>query len=100
MSFFVYKNLDPSKRFYLHSDDHEQGKRVELTLRQIVHRIALLPAFRCLVAQGVFGGTPWDMMSFQLLLLGWRKFTKEQIVTIQLTSGLAGTLGGWVGGVY
>lgn len=99
ISFFVYKNLDPSKRFYLHSDDHEQGKRVELTLRQIVHRIALLPAFRCLVAQGVFGGTPWDMMSFQLLLLGWRKFTKEQIVTIQLTSGLAGTLGGWVGGM-
>lgn len=35
----------------------------------------------------VFGGTPWDMMSFLLLLMDWRGFTKNQIVTIQITSG-------------
>lgn len=74
-------------------------KSSKITLKQIVQRIARLPAFRCLVAQGIFGGTPWDMMSFQLLLLEWRGFTKSQIVTLQFVSGIAGTLGGWVGGV-
>ena len=71
----------------------------ELTLPQIIQRIAKIPAFGCLVAQGVFGGTPWDMMSFMLLLLDWRGFTKEQIISIQFTSGLSGTLGGWLGGM-
>ena len=71
----------------------------KLTLWQIVQRIARIPAFMCLVAQGVFGGTPWDMMSFLLLLLDWRGFTKEQIVSIQFTSGASSTLGGWIGGM-
>ncbi|KAL3944905.1 MAG: hypothetical protein SGBAC_000996 [Bacillariaceae sp.] len=71
----------------------------KLTLRQIVRRILRLPAFSCMVAQGVFGGTPWDMMSFLLLLNDWRGFTKEEIVSIQFTSGLTATIGGWLGGV-
>lgn len=70
----------------------------QLTLRQIIHRIVQMPAFLCMVAQGVFGGTPWDMMSFLLLLMDWRGFTKTQIVTIQFTSGLTSTVGGWFGG--
>mmetsp|Transcript_13407 Transcript_13407/g.20125 ORF Transcript_13407/g.20125 Transcript_13407/m.20125 type:complete len:440 (+) Transcript_13407:27-1346(+) len=97
LGWLVYRNLDPRKHAYV-KEDNSHGKIVNLTLRQIVQRIARLPAFRCLVAQGVFGGTPWDMMSFQLLLLEWRGFTKEQIICIQLTSGLAGTAGGWLGG--
>jgi predicted MFS family arabinose efflux permease len=43
-----------------------------LSLPQIVKRIIRMPAFMCLVAQGVFGGTPWDMMSYLLLLMDWR----------------------------
>jgi hypothetical protein len=42
------------------------------SLREIVGKIVKMPAFLCLVAQGVFGGTPWDMMSFLLLLMDWR----------------------------
>ena len=71
----------------------------KLTLWQIVQRIARIPAFTCLVAQGVFGGTPWDMMSFLLLLLDWRGFSRDQIVFIQFTSGASSTLGGWIGGI-
>jgi MFS family permease len=70
----------------------------KLTLRRIVHRISKIPAFACLVAQGVFGGTPWDMMSFMLLLLDWKGFTKAQIVSIQFSSGVSLTFGGWIGG--
>ena len=33
-----------------------------------------------------------------LLLLDWRQFTREQIVLIQFTIGLTGTIGGWLGG--
>eukprot|EP00553_Chaetoceros_curvisetus_P008128 CAMPEP_0204624460 /NCGR_PEP_ID=MMETSP0717-20131115/10204_1 /ASSEMBLY_ACC=CAM_ASM_000666 /TAXON_ID=230516 /ORGANISM="Chaetoceros curvisetus" /LENGTH=496 /DNA_ID=CAMNT_0051639855 /DNA_START=95 /DNA_END=1585 /DNA_ORIENTATION=+ len=112
MSCLVYRYLDPSRRPYpmmiqqqqytnSSPQELEEGgdeKQVKLTMRRIVQRIAQLPAFRCLVAQGVFGGIPWSMMSFQLLLLDWRGFNKEEIVTIQFTSGLAGTLGGWIGG--
>ena len=54
---------------------------------------------KCLVAQGIFGGTPWDIMSFLLLLLDWRGFSKEEIVSIQFTSGLSGVIGGYLGGV-
>lgn len=70
----------------------------DLTLRQITQRIIQMPAFLCMVAQGIFGGTPWDMMGFLLLLMDWRGFTKSQIVTIQFTSGLTSTVGGWLGG--
>mmetsp|Transcript_20018 Transcript_20018/g.41453 ORF Transcript_20018/g.41453 Transcript_20018/m.41453 type:complete len:227 (-) Transcript_20018:387-1067(-) len=39
------------------------------------------------------------MMSFLLLLMNWRGFTKDQIVTIQITSGISSMAGGWFGGV-
>ena len=71
----------------------------KMTLRQIVRRIARVPAFTFLVAQGVFGGTPWDMMSFLLLLLDWRGFSKEEIVSIQFATGVSSTIGGWLGGL-
>lgn len=85
-------------------DDSEQQQDEEthqpkLTVRQILERIVRMPAFLCLVAQGVFGGTPWDMMSFMLLLLDWRQFSKEQIVAIQFSTGISSTIGGWMGGV-
>ena len=35
----------------------------------------------------VFGGTPWDMMSFLLLLMDWRGYTNDQIALLQITSG-------------
>ena len=44
-------------------------------------------------------GTPWDMMSFLFLLMNWRGFTKDQIVSIQFTSGFTTTIGVWIGGV-
>ena len=47
-----------------------------------------------MVAQGVFGGTPWDMMIFLLLLMNWGGFAKHQIVTIQLWFG--GDLGDYM----
>jgi hypothetical protein len=78
--------------------DEDELEVPQLTLRQIVHRIIKMPAFLCMVAQGVFGGTPWDMMSFLLLLMNWRGFAKHQIVLIQFTSGLTSTVGGWFGG--
>ena len=107
MSWLVYRILDPSRRAYLRdSNTHvgiEGGKRksreVKFTLGQIIERIVKQPVFRCLVAQGVFGATHWSMMSFQLLLLEWREFTKDKIIYIQLTSGLSGTLGAWIDGV-
>lgn len=89
--------LNPEACNYSFKNDIEKSSKI--TLKQIVQRIARLPAFRCLVAQGIFGGTPWDMMSFQLLLLEWRGFTKSQIVTLQFVSGIAGTFGGYIGGV-
>jgi len=76
----------------------EEREGPQLTLRQIIHRIVKMPAFVCMVAQGMFGGTPWDMMSFLLQLMNWRGFEKHQIVTIQVTSGLTSTVGGWLGG--
>ncbi|CAJ1952224.1 unnamed protein product [Cylindrotheca closterium] len=85
---------DPSRPFSPTKQDEPK-----LSLRQIVRRILRLPAFSCMVAQGVFGGTPWDMMSFLLLLNDWRGFTKEEIVSIQFTSGLTATIGAWLGGV-
>jgi MFS family permease len=80
-------------------DDTNDNPQTKLTVRQILHRIARIPAFICLVAQGIFGGTPWDMMSFMLLLLDWRQFSKEQIVAIQFSTGITSTIGGWMGGM-
>jgi MFS family permease len=70
-----------------------------LTLLHIVRRIARIPAFVCLVGQGIFGAIPWDMMSFLILLLDWKKFTRDQVVIIQFTNGVSGTIGGALGGV-
>lgn len=83
-------------------EDVEQAKKTAevLSLREIFQRIVRLPAFMCLVAQGVFGGTPWDMMSYLLLLMGWRGFTNDQIVIIQFMQGISSMIGGWVGGVF
>ena len=108
MGYIALKELHPSKRAALMKrkdtteiDDDEAAniEEVQLTLRQIIQRIIKLPAFICMVAQGIFGGTPWDIMSFLLLLLDWRGFTKEQIISIQFTSGLSATWGGWLGGM-
>lgn len=46
-------------------DDHDESP--EMTVKQIIQRIVQLPAFLCMVVQGVFGGTPWDMVSS----VGW-----------------------------
>ena len=103
MGYVALKELHPSKRSLKRKDDGtgtiSTSGASKLTLRQIIQRIVRLPAFICLVAQGIFGGTPWDIMSFLLLLLDWRGFSKEQIVSIQFTSGLSATIGGWLGGV-
>jgi len=100
MSFVVRSHLDPKRIPTLHATkESTASKDKQVSLRQIVQRIAKIPTFVCLVAQGVFGGTPWDMMSFLLLLLDWRGFTKEQIVSIQFSLGISATIGGWLGGV-
>lgn len=103
MGYVALKELHPSKRSLKRKDDGtgtvSTSGASKLTLRQIIQRIVRLPAFICLVAQGIFGGTPWDIMSFLLLLLDWRGFSKEQIVSIQFTSGLSATIGGWLGGM-
>ena len=100
MGCVTLKELHPSKRFIKQKDDRagtaDRTAVAQLTLRQIIQRIVRLPAFMCLVAQGIFGGTPWDIMSFLLLLLDWRGFSKEQIVSIQFSSGLSATIGGWL----
>jgi MFS family permease len=102
MGWMALSALHPSKLVHQHRHPKSKGEvdpGPELTLRQISQRIVQLPAFLCLVAQGIFGGTPWDMMSFLLLLMDWRGFTKLQIVCIQFTSGLTSTVGGWLGGL-
>ncbi|KAL7537021.1 hypothetical protein ACHAXR_008409 [Thalassiosira sp. AJA248-18] len=75
------------------------AKEKEPSLLGIFKRISQIPIFRYLVAQGVFGAIPWDMMSFILLLLGWRDFTKEQIISFQFAGGILGTFGAFLGGV-
>jgi predicted MFS family arabinose efflux permease len=82
-------------------DDDTEGDatvRQEKSLLQIVRRIALRPAFSFLVAQGVFGAIPWDMMSFVLLLMEWKHFSKEEIVKLQFAAGVCGTIGSPLGG--
>mmetsp|Transcript_11919 Transcript_11919/g.23759 ORF Transcript_11919/g.23759 Transcript_11919/m.23759 type:complete len:316 (+) Transcript_11919:338-1285(+) len=101
MAGVVWKRLD--MREILTADRTGEGKKIfdpppEMTMREIVQRIVRIPAFVWLVAQGIFGGTPWDMMSFVVLLLDWRGYTRPQIVTLQFTVGISGTLGSWLGG--
>ena len=38
-------------------------------------------------------------MTFILLLLEWRNFTKEQIISFQRSAGVFGTLGAFLGGM-
>eukprot|EP00977_Amphora_coffeiformis_P018199 scaffold6301_cov165-Amphora_coffeaeformis.AAC.2 len=91
-----------TKTSYLGGEDKKNDtlpeQQQKLPLAQIIRRIVRMPAFLCMVAQGVFGGTPWDMMSFLLLLMDWRNFTKGQIISIQFSYGLAAMAGGWFGG--
>ena len=90
------------ERMSINNNDIESSTSApisKLTIMQIVRRIVQIPAFVFLVLQGIVGGTPWDIMSFLLLLMDWRGFTKEQIVSIQFTSGLSATFGGWLGGM-
>mmetsp|Transcript_13373 Transcript_13373/g.37653 ORF Transcript_13373/g.37653 Transcript_13373/m.37653 type:complete len:498 (+) Transcript_13373:115-1608(+) len=94
----VFKNSVTDNDVESHRGDSKNEDVNMNSLRQILNKIIRLPAFICLVAQGVFGGTPWDMMSFLLLLMDWRGFTKNQIATIQITSGLSSMLGGQFGG--
>ena len=79
-------------------DDASSGDD-KLSLLGIVKRISRIPAFVYLVAQGVFGAIPWDMMSFVLLLLEWKNFTKEQIISFSVFGGIFGTVGAFLGGV-
>jgi MFS family permease len=97
-SMMVSTTLDDGTKKRYPADDEDEVEPPQLTLRQIVQRIVRMPAFMCMVAQGVFGGTPWDMMSFLLLLMDWRGFTKGQIMSIQFSYGLTATFGGWLGG--
>ena len=77
----------------------EASSEDEPSLLGIIKRISRIPAFVYLVAQGVFGAIPWDMMSFVLLLLEWKNFTKEQIISFSVTGGIFGTVGAFLGGV-
>ncbi|KAL7548796.1 hypothetical protein ACHAWF_012051 [Thalassiosira exigua] len=69
------------------------------SLMGVFKHISRIPVFYYMVAQGVFGAVPWDMMSFLLLLYEWRAFTKEQIVALQFASGVFGMIGAFLGGV-
>ncbi len=71
----------------------------ELSVLGIFKRISQVPSFVYLVAQGVFGAIPWDMMSFVLLLLEWKDFTKEQVISFSVAGGVFGTVGAFLGGV-
>jgi MFS family permease len=98
MAVIAHRNLDPKQILPTASTKSHPPER-KLSFTEIIQQFAKIPAFLCLVAQGAFGGTPWDMMSFLLLLLDWRGFTKEQIISIQFTLNLSATIGGWLGGV-
>ena len=39
------------------------------------------------------------MMSFILLLLEWKEFTQQQIVSFQISAGVCGTIGAFIGGI-
>lgn len=70
-----------------------------LSFIAILRRISKLPTFVYLVAQGLFGAIPWDAMSFVLLLLEWKDFTKEQIISFQFIGGIFSTVGTLLGGI-
>jgi len=71
----------------------------KMTMIQMFHRVRQIPTFFYLVCQGLFGAIPWDMMGFLLLLMKWRGFTPDQVVSIQFASGCCGTVGSLIGGI-
>lgn len=77
----------------------KQREDQNLSFLGILQRISKIPTFVYLVAQGLFGAIPWDAMSFVLLLLEWKDFTKEQIISYQFIGGICGTIGAFVGGI-
>jgi hypothetical protein len=81
------------------ANNSEREDHHNLSFVGILRRISKMPTFVYLVAQGLFGAIPWDAMSFVLLLLEWKDFTKEQIISYQFIGGLCGTVGAFVGGV-
>jgi hypothetical protein len=74
-----------------------RGAKYELCRNTAPH-LKDIPTFVYFVAQGVFGAIPWDAMSFVLLLLEWKDFTKEQIISYQFIGGICGTVGAFLGG--
>ena len=95
----ILMSLFGRRHLKTHSHSSEKEDENSMSLMQISRRIAKIPAFACLVGQGVFGAIPWDMMSFLLLLLDWKKFTQDEVVMIQFTNGVSGAIGGALGGV-
>lgn len=100
MAFLARNRLRMRKEDDDTSGDDEGNEKGEgkMSFGQIVRRIARIPAFLCLVGQGIFGGIPWDMMSFLLLLMQWKGFSKEQIIAVQVHTGISGTVGSFMGG--
>lgn len=79
--------------------EDEKPKEEELSMLGIVKRVSREPSFVYLIAQGVFGAIPWNMMSFIVLLLKWKDFTKKQIISFQVSGGVIGSIGVFLGGV-
>ena len=79
--------------------EDEKPKEEELSMLGIVKRVSREPSFVYLIAQGVFGAIPWNMMSFIVLLLKWKDFTKKQIISFQVSGGVVGSIGVFLGGV-
>lgn len=79
--------------------EDEKPKGEELSMLGIVKRVSREPSFVYLIAQGVFGAIPWNMMSFIVLLLKWKDFTKKEIISFQVSGGILGSLGVFLGGV-
>lgn len=79
------------------NQSYEEDQNLSFTA--ILRRISKMPTFVYLVAQGLFGAIPWDAMSFVLLLLEWKDFTKEQIISFQFIGGIFSTVGTLLGGV-
>ena len=77
----------------------DPGNELKMTMVQMFNRVRQIPTFFFLVCQGLFGAIPWDMMGFLLLLMKWRGFTPEQVVSIQFASGCCGTVGSLIGGI-
>lgn len=84
---------------YTQMKSKKQKEDQNLSFIGILRRISKIPTFVYLVAQGLFGAIPWDAMSFVFLLLEWKDFTKEQIISYQFIGGICGTMGAFIGGV-